>query len=138
ITNTNNSFISWENLLTYRKQVGDHSFELTGVTTYNQTVETGNWAYGQNQLFPSQSYFNLAGANQNPGYGSNYSKYSLLSFTGRINYSYLGRYLLTLTGRGDGSSKLAAGHKWAFFPSVAAAWRISDESFMQKQGVFSD
>ena len=138
ITNTNNSFISWENLLTYRKQFGDHSLELTGVTTFNQTVETSNWAYGQNQLFPSQSFYNLAGASQNAGHGSNYSKYSLLSFTGRINYSYLGRYLLTLTGRGDGSSKLAPGHKWAFFPSVAAAWRISDEPFMKQQGVFSD
>jgi len=138
ITHNENSFISWENQLTYRKQLGDHSFDITGVTTYNQTVLTGSYAQGQNQLFPSQSFNNLAGAAQNARYGSNYSKYSLLSFTGRINYAYLGRYLLTLTGRSDGSSKLAPGHKWAFFPSVAAAWRISDESFMKNQAIFSD
>lgn len=138
ITNNQSSFISWENLLTYRKQLNDHAIELTGVTSYIQTVNTGNWTLGQNQLFPTQSWYNLGAANQFPAYGSNYRKEALVSFTGRINYSYLGRYLLTITGRSDGSSKLGEGHKWAFFPSVAAAWRISDESFMKKQSVFDD
>lgn len=60
---------------------------------------------------------------------SSVRKWALLSFMGRINYSFKDRYLLTLTGRYDGSSRLAKGNKWDFFPSVALAWRMNDESF---------
>src|SRR5690606_13209197 len=69
---------------------------------------------------------------------SSYQASKLISFTGRINYAYKGKYLLSLTGRSDGSSKLAPGNKWAFFPSIAGAWRISDEAFMRSQRLFSD
>ncbi len=55
----------------------------------------------------------------------------LLSFFGRVGYDYLGRYLVTATFRADGSSKFAPGNQWGFFPSVAAAWRISDEAWME-------
>lgn len=138
ITNSQSSFISWENLFTYKKQINDHSLTLTGVTSYLETVSTNSFASGRNQLFPSQSFYNLAAASGSPSYGSGYSKNSLISFTGRLNYSYMGKYLLTLTGRSDGSSKLGAGNKWAFFPSAAVAWRISDEAFMQNQNIFND
>ena len=138
ITNNENSFISWENLLTYNKQNGNHAVTLTGVTSYIQTVNTNSFAGGNNQLFESQTFYNIGAANQNPFWGSGYNKSSLLSYTGRINYSFLGRYLLTLTGRTDGSSKLGEGNKWAFFPSAAVGWRISDEAFMQSQSLFSD
>lgn len=53
------------------------------------------------------------------------------SWFGRVNYSYLGRYLLTATMRADGSSKFAPDHHWGYFPAAAAAWRISDEPFMK-------
>lgn len=55
----------------------------------------------------------------------------LLSFFGRVGYDYLGRYLVTATFRADGSSKFAPGNQWGYFPSAAAAWRISDESWME-------
>jgi TonB-linked SusC/RagA family outer membrane protein len=55
----------------------------------------------------------------------------LTSFFGRANYNYKGRYILSGTFRADGSSKFAKGNRWGYFPSAAAAWRISDESFMQ-------
>lgn len=138
INNQQSAFYSWENLLTYKKEIGDHSFTLTGVTSYLQTVNTANYTQGRNQLFSSQAYYNLASANEQPSYSSSYTKSSLISFTGRINYSYLDRYLLTLTGRSDGSSKLGAGNKWAFFPSAAVAWRVVDESFMKDQKLFND
>lgn len=138
ITNNQDRNISWENVITYNKRFADHSLQLTGVTSYLSWTNTNSYAGGNNQLFPSQYYYNIGGANQNPFYGSGYVESKLLSFSGRINYSYKGKYLLTLTGRNDGSSKLAAGHKWAFFPSAAAAWRIVDEDFMKNQQVFSD
>ncbi len=55
----------------------------------------------------------------------------LLSFFGRVGYDYLSRYLITATFRADGSSKFAPGNQWGYFPSVAAAWRLSDESWME-------
>jgi len=55
----------------------------------------------------------------------------LLSFFGRVNYNYLGRYLFSATMRADGSSRFSRGNRWGYFPSAAFAWRISDESFMQ-------
>jgi len=54
-----------------------------------------------------------------------------LSWFGRANYGYKGRYLLTATFRADGSSKFAPNNHWGYFPAAAAAWRISDEAFME-------
>jgi TonB-linked SusC/RagA family outer membrane protein len=138
ITNNNNSFLSWESQLTYNKKIKDHSFTLTGVTSYLQNVSLFSSTSGSGQLFASQEFYNLGAASSNPSYSSGYSKNSLASLTGRINYNYLGKYLLTLTGRTDGSSKLGEGNKWAFFPSAAVAWRISDEAFMKDQNLLSD
>lgn len=59
------------------------------------------------------------------------SKTKLISFFGRVNYNFAGRYMLTATVRRDGSSVFGANHKWGTFPSVSLAWRISDEAFMQ-------
>jgi TonB-linked SusC/RagA family outer membrane protein len=55
----------------------------------------------------------------------------LLSFFGRVNYDYMGRYLVAATFRADGSSKFAPGNQWGYFPAASGAWRISDESFME-------
>lgn len=55
----------------------------------------------------------------------------LLSYFGRVNYNYKGRYLLTGTFRADGSSKFKEGNQWGYFPSVSAAWRVSDEAFLE-------
>jgi TonB-linked SusC/RagA family outer membrane protein len=70
--------------------------------------------------------------------GSYLSEWGIMSIMGRVNYELLGKYMLTLTGRWDGSSRLAEGNKWGFFPSAAAMWRISSEDFMQGQDLFSD
>src|SRR5204862_7466603 len=64
--------------------------------------------------------------------------WALLSYLGRANYNLNDRYLFTLSARTDGSSRFAPGNKWAFFPSVAFAWRLASEPFMQNQALFSD
>ncbi len=64
---------------------------------------------------------------------SGYSMRRMISYALRVNYGFKDRYLLTATMRWDGSSKLADGYRWTTFPSVAAAWRISEESFLQKE-----
>ncbi|QNP52778.1 SusC/RagA family TonB-linked outer membrane protein [Hymenobacter qilianensis] len=122
---------SWENILNYNKTFGNHSLTATGVTsllTFN--TENSN-AQGRNQLLAYQEFFALANANQQVGINSGYTDSKLISFTGRVQYGFKGKYLLTLTGREDLSSKLARGNKGSFFPSAAVAWRIIDEDFMK-------
>ena len=59
------------------------------------------------------------------------AKENMLSFFGRVNYTMMDKYLLTVTMRADGSSKFAKGNQWGMFPSAALAWRLSDEAFME-------
>ncbi|AHJ97127.1 SusC/RagA family TonB-linked outer membrane protein [Hymenobacter swuensis] len=122
---------SWENILNFNKTFGDHTVTATGITSLLTFNNESSNAQGRNQLLDYQGYYALANANQQVGINSGYVNSKLISFTGRVQYNFKSRYLLTLTGRSDGSSVLAPGNKWAFFPSVAAAWRIIEEDFMK-------
>jgi len=130
--------LNWENVLTYQHTAGDHSFNVTGVASYLSDSRDSSFLQGEGQLLPKQLFYAMQNNSSGIAIRSAYQSSKLISFTGRINYAYKGRYLLSLTGRSDGSSKLAPGNQWAFFPSVAGAWRVSDEQFMQSQHVFSD
>lgn len=130
--------INWENILTYKKNVGDHSFGATGITTLLTNTSEEQGAQGANQLLNSQLFYALGNATEQVSIFSGYTSSTLLSFTGRVNYSYKGKYVLTFTGRGDGASQLAEGRKWAFFPSASFAWQIIDEPFMASQNTFSN
>jgi TonB-linked SusC/RagA family outer membrane protein len=134
---SNGHLIDIENFITYNKEIKDHSFTLTGINSllYNQSDNIA--ASGENQLLKSQLFYGL-GNTQNQAITTAYTMNNLISFAGRLNYSYKGKYLLTATGRTDGSSKLADDNKWAFFPSAALAWRVSDEDFLKDSKVISD
>jgi TonB-linked SusC/RagA family outer membrane protein len=69
---------------------------------------------------------------------SAYTQSNLVSYLGRINYTLMNRYLLTVSARYDGSSRLAQGNKWALFPSAAVGWRIKEEDFMKEVNWLSD
>lgn len=69
---------------------------------------------------------------------NNLSTLRMISFYGRVNYSYNSKYLLQATVRRDGSSAFGENHRWATFPSVSAAWRITEENFMKNQDIFDD
>ena len=82
-------------------------------------------------------YFNPEVGSNLTGSGS-YAKYDLISYMGRVNYGYDNRYLVTLTVRSDGSSKLAPGNKFHLFPSAAFAWNVINESFFKDLPAFSN
>ena len=87
------------------------------------------------------TYHNLGMANNidiNDVISNNLSTLRMISFYGRINYSYKSRYLLQATVRRDGSSAFGENNRWATFPSVSAAWRITEEQFMKNQHIFDD
>lgn len=128
-----------ENILTYRRELRDgHDLDLTGGFTV-QTFRS-ELLSGRSQQFAT----NITGSDDlgagalplNPGSGVN--EWALLSWLGRANYNLLDRYLFTVTGRYDGSSKFGENNKWGFFPSAAFAWRLSDEPFLRDQSLFSD
>ncbi len=138
MTASNSRFINWDNIITYKKEINDHSFTITALSSYVENVSEMTYARGDGQLLPAQLFYALGNAPNNITVSSDYSKWNVLSFAGRLNYSYKGKYLLTVTDRADGASRLSTGNKWASFPSVAAAWRISDEDFMSSVTALSD
>lgn len=138
ITNNFNNELLWEVIANWKKEYGNHSISTTVVSSYLKSLEENSSLSGTGQLLGSQLFYSIQSNNANISASSNYTKSTLLSGAFRVNYGYKGKYLLTLTGRNDGSSILSDNNKWAFFPSVAAAWRISDEKFMENVKAVSD
>ncbi len=126
-----------ENILTYNKTLQKvHSLNFTGLySVQTRGLDSSNSSV-QGVPIANMGFSNLGAAPIINGVGSRYEKWSILSYMARLNYVYDGRYLLTLTGRADGSSRFAPGQKWGFFPSVAVGWNITNESFMQNSRVF--
>lgn len=98
---------------------------------------TGGYSY-QNWLTKSPSFaaLNFAGDTVTPAGIDFETENTLISFYGRLNYNLKERYLITATLRDDGSSRFSPDTRWGLFPSVALAWRISEESFMKESGVY--
>jgi TonB-linked SusC/RagA family outer membrane protein len=130
IYNTYGYGYKWDNVISYTLNVMDnHKFTIDGISSWAFDANEGNTLVNQGQALDSYSYNNLsAGSTQKVT--SYYKQKQALSFAGRFIYSFKGKYLLTLTNRWDGVSRLAEGHQWDHFPSAAIAWRVSDERFM--------
>ncbi|KAA0992310.1 TonB-dependent receptor [Dyadobacter aurulentus] len=135
---SNNLNLLNENVLTYSRSRGAHAFDVVAGVTFQSNREER--AYAEAQDFPSYSL----GAN-NIGMGnkplpprSDLREWGLNSYLGRVNYRFSDKYLFTLTGRIDGSSRFGTNNKYGFFPSGAFAWRVSDEAFMKSVKAVSD
>jgi TonB-linked SusC/RagA family outer membrane protein len=126
-----------ENTLNYTKQYKGHEFSgLLGVT-FQKTANKYNQIVGTN--FPDEELLSFDLATQilldSPSVGGTTSYYyteALASFLGRLNYSYRGKYMASVSMRSDGSSKFASGHKWGSFPAASVGWSVSEEPFMKK------
>jgi TonB-linked SusC/RagA family outer membrane protein len=138
VSNSMQTDLTWENIITWAKKFNKHSVGITGITSYLSYRSENASASGTGQLLSSQSFYALQNNPANLAISSNYVGSNLMSGALRLNYTYNEKYLLTLTGRADGSSVLAPQNRWSFFPSAAVAWRVIDESFMQTQNLFSD
>lgn len=132
ITQNRNYNYKWENIITYNFTLwDDHDFTLTGVTSWNHNREDKSGVEQTNIQDNSYLWHNIDGGSNSKG-TSGYNMSKGMGYIGRINYSYLGKYLFSASFRYDGDSRLAKDHRWNTFPAVSAAWRISDEKFMQK------
>ncbi|AYB32553.1 SusC/RagA family TonB-linked outer membrane protein [Chryseolinea soli] len=132
--------VTWlnENTLTYDKQLRGKD-NLNVVVGYT-LQEFQNESFGTNVFGTDDQlgYHHLGSASNPQAPYNSESKWSMVSYLGRAQYSLNHKYLFTVTGRVDGSSKFGAANKYAFFPSGAFAWRMSDESFMQGIEFLSD
>lgn len=130
-TKTNTKYWSWRNILTYIETFNNvHSINAM----IGQEMSHFNWEtqVGAANGFLNNSTPDLSAGDITTSTTTGYKFYnSLLSYFGRAFYSYDDRYLFTFTIRRDGSSKFGDGHKWGWFPSVALAWRASQESFLR-------
>ena len=128
LTNTNTRFLNWDNVMTYNKTIGDHSFGVTALTSWVKSMKETLAGSGADQIVGSQLWWSLQ-SNGTIGASSDYIQYQSFSYAGRFNYSFKERYMLTGSMRWDGASRLS--DKWDSFPSLALGWRISEESFMK-------
>jgi len=126
--NTVNRNLLAEYYLNYKKDLKSVSsvIDATAGYSYSDFYTNGNTVssdYNQTVFNPSQPYK---------------TDYRLISFFGRMNYTFKDKYLLTITLRDDGTSKFAPQDRWGLFPAGAFAWKIKDENFMKNNNLFSD
>lgn len=135
---THSTAWTWENTLTYNKDFGIHSLTALVGHSMSKSVYEDTYAEGLGLSFEQSLFHNLDGTQQDYVLASSLTESSMLSYFARLNYKLLDKYLLTATLRADGSSVLAKGNQWGYFPSVAVAWRIKDESFLANVDEVSD
>lgn len=120
-----------ENTLTYNNVFGDHSLNVLGGYTWQVFHYKAFNAGSSNYTTDLYQANNLGAGTTYAAPASERNQSQLASYLSRVNYIYKNRYLFTFTARADGSSKFGANNKWAFFPSFALAWRLTEEDFMQ-------
>lgn len=120
----------WDNVLNYDLHADKHVFNAMVGSSYTHSMYTWSGIYGNHYQDGIIQTLNAANKIEQSS-GSSASEWAIMSAFARVSYNYDSRYIVSANMRADGSSKLAPGHKWGFFPSVSAAWRISGESFME-------
>ncbi len=116
--------------LNYLKTIGHHDINV--LAGYNQETNYYRRLYGSRITFPVNTISELnAGAELAQSTAGHASEWAIQSFFGRVAYAFKERYLFEANIRRDGTSRIAPEHRWGSFPSVSAAWRASEESFMQ-------
>lgn len=123
-----------ENLLSYDRTFNKHQINALALYSSEQAQGTGTAIAGLGVPADALQYYNIGTAAQEidvlPG-SQNYFERGLVSWMGRVMYSYDNRYMISGTIRSDGASVLATGHQWHTYPAVSAGWNITNESFMR-------
>ncbi len=119
--------IAADQLLTYAKRFGDHSFDA--MLGYSAQEETAKSLTATGNQFPNDIVRYLDAAVKRNA-GSSEASWSLLAYFARVNYSYKDKYLFSASYRREGSSRFGANNKWGNFPAASVGWRLSEESFM--------
>ena len=125
----------YDNIFTYNNTWNEvHNFEAMAGTSAT-TSRWENLSGSRSHFSPdyNNALFGINGGNKGGlrGQSQGYAKWAIMSYLARVSYNYNSKYYATVNFRADGSSKLAPGHRWGYFPSASVAWRISGEDFME-------
>jgi len=131
ITNKERFSWTWDTQVDYSMELKNHH-KLSAMGIFSMYASNYEESMAQGEKFSSfTSFHNMGNAATLLAPSSSYSEYSMMSYALRLNYSYKDRYLMTATMRADGSSRFADDNRWGTFPSVALAWRASEEEFLK-------
>ncbi|MES2775555.1 MAG: TonB-dependent receptor [Bacteroidota bacterium] len=119
----------WENILTYNFKVKDHDITATAVSSWFD-VQNNNTTMNQSNIISNNFKWYKFTGDANTVSSSSYNMAKTFGLMGRVTYSYKGKYLLSASVRGDGSSVLHENNRWDVFPAASLGWRVSDEKFM--------
>lgn len=127
---------TWDNMILYNHEFGLHNVGLTLLHSASKSNTESSSMSETGVIIPSFKWNNMGAVDitnstYNASMGTDLSKQSLESYMARVNYAFNDRYLLTMSGRWDGSSVLAEGNKWEFFPSAALGWRMEQEKWLK-------
>lgn len=138
IANTRRTNLLSENYLTYTRGIGKGNISLLAGYSYQKTIAERSTAGASGFTSDSFSFYNLGGSSVTAVPTSSFSEQEIQSQFGRVNFDYNDKYLVTATVRRDGASNFAANNKYAFFPSAALGWRISNEDFLMNNTKISN
>lgn len=135
-----------ENLITYDTDLGDSHLKVTFLQSIQDFQNDRLGLAIDNLPFDAQGFDNLGTGdittvdltNNDNTLGSFFQEWQLASFMARVNYDIAGKYLVQANVRADGSSRLAPGNKWAYFPGVSVGWRMIEEEFLSNVGWLQD
>jgi TonB-dependent starch-binding outer membrane protein SusC len=119
-----------ENTFFYSANLNKHSADVLVGNSIQDSEQSVN--YSQGQQFPSDAFRQMSAAAVITSAGTSSTKYGLISFFSRINYSFKEKYLLTFNVRSDASSKFGVRNRWAAFPSLAIGWLVTEENFIDE------
>lgn len=132
-TYTNVMNLVSNNTLTYSKEFGKNNLEILGGYSFEKYQSSNSFIRGQDFADDNLEYISSASTIVSATASANFS--GIRSFFGRANYNFDNKYLLSVSGRLDGSSKFGENNKNGFFPAVSAGWRISEEDFMNVEAI---
>lgn len=121
----------WNNILNYKKAFGRHAIDVSAVFEMQNRQTVNSSMSGKDQESPAYLWYNMNRLTDSKTIGSGFIRNQMVSVIGRLQYTFDDRYIVTASFREDGASQLSPGSKWAFFPSAAVAWRISEERFVK-------
>ena len=128
----------WDNVANWKHQFGKHSIDAMAGSSWTKSDWKHSYIVGYD--YADDKIQTLNGANRISwtGTGTEQSQWAIMSYFARLQYNWNDTYMFTANMRADGSSKLAPGHRWGYFPSFSAAWRVSNEKFMRNVSWIND
>ena len=122
---------TFDNTIDWKRKFGLHDIDFMVGSSWTHSKWSQNYINASDYADDVVRTLNAANKISWNGTGSSASEWSIMSYFGRLQYNFKSTYMITANLRADGSSRLAPGHKWGWFPSFSGAWRMSNERFMK-------